>query len=222
MKIPVAAAALLAAASCGSAERSPLAPSATSPTPAVPTIVAFGDSLTAGPGLAREDTYPSVLQRRLDAAGYRYRVVNEGVSGDTTSDGLARFDRALGPEVRVLILALGANDGLRGVPIETVRRNLSIMIEQAQARGVRVRLCGMETPPTRGFQYSLDFHFLFPQLANRFGVPLMPFMLQGVVGCADLTLQDGIHPNAEGAALIAQNIYPHLVPLLSTTVLAGP
>lgn len=222
MKIPVAAAALLAAVSCGAGERSPLAPSETGRTASVPAIVAFGDSLTAGPGLAPEQSYPAVLQRKLEAAGYRYRVVNAGVSGETTSDGLRRFDGALATaDARVLILAMGANDGLRGVALETVRRNLSTMIERAQAHGMRVLLCGMETPPLHGVQYSIDFHFLFPALAEKYQVPLVPFMLNGVIGRADLNLSDGIHPNAEGAALIAQNIYPYLLPLLSAAVFAG-
>lgn len=217
MKIPVAAAAVLAAASCGATERSPLAPDARTPA-AVPVIVAFGDSLTAGPGLSAAETYPAVLQRQLEENGYRYRVVNAGVSGETTADGLRRFERALAPDARVVILAMGANDGLRGVPVETIRRNLSTMIERAQARGLGVLLCGMETPPIRGVQYSVDFHFLFPELARRHNVALVPFLLDGVFGRADLNLPDGIHPNADGAAAIARTIYPYLLPLLSAGV----
>lgn len=217
MKIPVAAAAVLAAASCGAAERSPAAPSTTTPT-APPAIVAFGDSLTAGPGLQSHETYPSVLQKQLDQAGYRYRVINAGVSGETTSDGVKRFARALTDDTRVVILAMGANDGLRGVPLDTIRRNLSTMIAEAKRRGIRVLLCGMETPPLHGLRYSVDFHFLFPELATEHDVALVPFMLNGVVGRAELNLEDGIHPNAAGAAMVAQNIYPYLLPLLSAGV----
>lgn len=219
MKIPVAAAAMLAAVSCGAGERSPLAPSETAAGSSVPVIVAFGDSLTAGPGLAPDQAYPAVLQRKLEAAGYRYRVVNAGVSGETSSEGLRRIDRALGTaDTRVLILATGANDGLRGVALRIIRQNLSAMIERAQSRGVRVLLCGMETPPLHGIQYSLDFHFLFPELAAKYQVPLVPFMLDGVLGRAELNLSDGIHPNAEGAAMVAENIYPYVLPLLSAAV----
>ena len=185
----------------------------------MPVIVAFGDSLTAGPGLAPDQAYPAVLQRKLEAAGYRYRVVNAGVSGETSSEGLRRIDRALGTaDTRVLILATGANDGLRGVALRIIRQNLSAMIERAQSRGVRVLLCGMETPPLHGIQYSLDFHFLFPELAATYQVPLVPFMLDGVLGRAELNLSDGIHPNAEGAAMVAENIYPYVLPLLSAAV----
>jgi acyl-CoA thioesterase-1 len=219
MKVPVAAAAMLAAVSCSGSDRSPLAPSETSAGSSMPAIVAFGDSLTAGRGLAPDQSYPAVLQRKLEAAGYRYHVINSGVTGETTADGLRRIDRALAtPDARVLILAMGANDGLRGVALDSVRRNLSAMIERAQARGVRVLLCGMETPPLHGVQYSLDFHFLFPDLAAKYRVALVPFMLNGVFGRADLNLSDGIHPNAEGAALVAENIYPYVLPLLSATV----
>lgn len=113
---------------------------------------------------------------------------------------------------------MGANDGLRGVPLDSVRRNLSGMIVEAKRRGVRVLLCGMEMPPLHGLRYSLDFHFLFPDLAAEHDVPLVPFMLSGGVGQADLNLEDGIHPNARRAAIVAQNIYPYLLPLLSAGV----
>jgi acyl-CoA thioesterase-1 len=220
MRIPVAAAAVLAAASCGSAERSPVAPSSTTSS-IPPAIVAFGDSLTAGPGLRPEQTYPAVLQRELENAGHRYRVVNAGVSGETTAEGLLRFSRALPADARVVIIAMGANDGLRGVPLGTIRSNLAAMIVEAKQRGLKVLLCGMETPPLHGLRYSVDYHFLFPDLAAEHGVPLVPFMLNGVVGRADLNLEDGIHPNAEGAAVVAQNILPHLLPLLSAGVFAA-
>ena len=182
-----------------------------------PIVVALGDSLTAGPGLRADEAYPALLQERILARGYRHRVVNAGVSGDTTGDALRRLDQALVPGTRVLIVALGANDGLRGVPVAEMRRNLSAILERARAGGVSTLLCGMETPPTRGWQYTIDFHNVFPELAARFAVPLMPFLLSGVVGDAAYNLGDGIHPNAGGMRRIADNMWPYLEPLLIST-----
>lgn len=210
---------VMGGAACGASERSPASPSAvTQPRLA---IVAFGDSLTAGPGLQPHETYPAVLQRKLDDAGYNYRVVNAGVSGDTTTGGLARFERSLTSDTRIVILALGANDGFRGVPVPTVRRNLDAMIRIARSRGIDVLLCGMEAPPVHGWQYSLDFHFIFPELAAEHNLPLVPFMLTGVLGRSELNLQDGIHPNADGARVVADNIWPYLVPLLRPAAVAN-
>jgi acyl-CoA thioesterase-1 len=141
-------------------------------------------------------------------------VVNEGVSGDTTADALRRFDRILAANPQVLIVALGANDGLAGVPIDTIRHNLSTIIDRAKQQGARVLLCGMETPPTHGFDYSMAFHSLYPQLAQQYKVSLMPFLLAGVIGRPDLNLEDGFHPNAAGARRIAENMWPYLEPLL--------
>jgi acyl-CoA thioesterase-1 len=195
--------------SCSSAQPVQPGPAAESPR-----VVALGDSLTAGPGLRPEEAYPSRLQERIRAAGLPHLVVNAGVSGDTTTGALARLDRALVPHTAVLIVALGANDGLQGVPAATVSQNLDRIIERAKARGIRVLLCGMETPPTRGWQYTLEFHQIYPDLARRHAVPLMPFLLAGVVGRADLNLEDGWHPNAAGAQTIADRLWPHLEPLL--------
>jgi acyl-CoA thioesterase I len=177
-------------------------------------VVALGDSLTAGPGLRAEETYPALLQTRARAGNYPHRFVNAGVSGDTSADALRRLDRALIPDTRVLIVAVGANDGLTGVPVDDVRRNVAQIIERAQARGIRVLLCGMETPLTHGFEYSLAFHRIFPELAAQFQVPLMPFLLIGVVGDPAFNLGDRIHPNAAGARRIAENMWPYLEPLL--------
>jgi acyl-CoA thioesterase-1 len=177
-------------------------------------VVALGDSLTDGFALDRSQTYPALLQQRVRDAGYSHRVVNAGVSGDTTADGLRRLDAALVPDTHVLILALGANDGLQGLPVETVRRNLTTIIETAQARRIRILLCGMETPPFRGLDYSRDFHQIFPDLSARFTIPLMPFLLAGVFGDSALNLDDGFHPNAAGHRRIAENMWPYLEPLL--------
>lgn len=190
----------------------------TTPMPArTPVVVALGDSLTAGWGVAPEEAYPSLLQVRIRAENHPHQVVNAGVSGDTTAGALRRLDSALDPDTRVLIVALGANDGLRGVPVEQVRSNLSAIIEGAQARGIRVLLCGMETPPTRGWDYTIAFHRIFPDLAARYEVPLMPFLLDGVVGEPSLNLPDGFHPNAAGYRRLAAAIWPYLQPLLRQT-----
>lgn len=179
-----------------------------------PVVVVLGDSLTAGPGLRAEEAYPALLQRKAADAGYPHRIANAGVSGDTTADALRRLDRALEPDATVLVIALGANDGLRNVPVAQVRQNIAAIIERAKSRGLRVLLCGMDTPPYHGWQYTLDFHRIFPDLAAEYDVPLMPFLLTGVVGNRDLNLPDGVHPNAAGMRVIADAMWPYLQPLL--------
>jgi acyl-CoA thioesterase I len=186
----------------------------TSPGQAVPVIVAFGDSLTSGPGLRPEQTYPALLQQRITSEGREYKVVNAGVTGDTSSDALRRFDAALAPEAEILILAIGGNDGLRGIPIATVERNIATMIERAQARGIDVLLCQMEAPPVRGFSYTLEFHRMFTRLAERYKVRLVPFFLAGIIGNDVFDLDDTLHPNAAGHKVIADTIWPHLRPML--------
>ncbi len=207
-----AALAVLAAGAISCGGDSPVKPSGEPPQR--PVVVAFGDSLTAGPGLKPEETWPALLQQRARAAGYPHRFVNAAVSGDTTSDAVRRLDSALVADARVFIIALGANDGLRGVPIATVQDNLEIIIERAQARDLRILLCGMETPPTHGWQYTVGFHRLFPDLAARHGVPLLPFLLFGVVGNPDYNLGDLVHPNAAGMRVIADTMWPYVEPLL--------
>ena len=150
-------------------------------------------------------------------AGYPHRVINAGELGDTTGDALRRLDAALMSDTRVLIVALGANDGLQGVAVATVKRNLTDIVERARGRNIRVLLAGMEAPPTRGLQYSVDFHFIFPDLAQQFDVPLMPFLLAGVFGDPSLNLPDGFHPNAAGMRVIADGMWPYLEPLLQAT-----
>jgi acyl-CoA thioesterase I len=178
------------------------------------TVVALGDSLTAGPGLTAEEAWPALLQRRVRDAGYAHRIVNAGVSGDTTAGALRRLDPALTPDTGLLIVALGANDGLRGIPPDEVRANLAEIIERAQRRGIRVLLCGMGALPVRGWEYTLAFHRIFPELAEQYGVPLMPFLLAGVVGNAELNLGDGVHPNAAGMRRIADGMWLYVEPLL--------
>ena len=176
--------------------------------------MALGDSLTSGPGLKPEETYPALVQRRIASEGREYRVINAGVTGDTSSDALVRFDSALVPDTRIVIIAIGGNDGLRGVPVATLERNLSTMIERAQARGIAVLLCQMEAPPLRGISYSIDFHRVFTRLADRYRVPLVPFLLLGILGNDNLDLNDTLHPNATGHKVIADSIWPHLRPML--------
>jgi len=177
-------------------------------------IVAFGDSLTSGHRLPRREAYPARLEEALRAAGVPATVVNQGVSGDTTAGGVRRLETALAEQPQILIVAFGANDGLRGVPVSQVRANLERIVSDAQARGVSVLLVGMEALPLYGWQYTLDFHQLFPDLANKYGVPLVPFMLNGVLGNPDLMSSDGVHPNAIGAKTIADTILPYVKEML--------
>jgi acyl-CoA thioesterase-1 len=186
------------------------AESPASPSHRTPVIVAFGDSLTSGPGLRADQAYPALLQHRIAGEGRDYRVINAGVSGDTTGDALLRFDGALVPDTRIVIFAIGGNDGLRRVPVATVERNISMMIERAQARGIHVLLCQMEAPPLGGLDYTIEFHRVFTRLAERYKVPLVPFFLVGIVGNDDLDVDDTFHPNASGHKVIADTIWPHL------------
>jgi acyl-CoA thioesterase-1 len=181
----------------------------------VPEIVALGDSLTSGRGLPHDRAYPAVLQTRLDEAGLRYKMINAGVSGDTSRRAAARFDDLFTSNVRVAIIALGANDGLRGVPIAQLQSNLSRIIEAAQARHIDVLLCGMEALPIYGWDYSVNFHKAFTELSRTYNVPLVPFILANVIANPDLMQPDHAHPNAEGARVIADNIWPHLKRLLT-------
>jgi acyl-CoA thioesterase I len=179
-----------------------------------PRIVALGDSITAGLGLPLEESYPALLQQRLDERGLDYQVVNAGVSGDTTAGGLRRVDWALDGDVRVLIVALGGNDALRGLPVDQLQQNLSTIVERAQGRNIKVILAGMEAPPNFGPAYTAAFHRAYPDLAKKYGVALVPFLLEGVAGISELNQRDGIHPTAEGARKVADNIWRALEPLL--------
>ena len=182
----------------------PVAPVAPGP----PRIVALGDSLTAGLGVLREEAYPAVLERKLRGAGMAIEVVNAGVSGDTTADGLRRANWALEGDIRLLILALGANDGLRGLPPAQMKTNLQSIIHRARQRGVPVLLVGMEAPPNFGEQYASAFRQVFQDLARENKVAFVPFLLEGVAGVPDLNQSDGIHPTSAGAARIADHLWP--------------
>lgn len=179
-----------------------------------PRIVFLGDSLTAGYGLDTREAVPALVQRRLDREGFPYEVVNAGVSGDTSAGGLSRLDWALDGDVRLLVIELGANDGLRGLPVENMKRNLDAIITRAKARGIGVLLTGMEAPPNYGDAYTREFRAVFPALASAHGVAFLPFYLDGVAGVPDLNIGDGIHPNPEGARRIEQSLWRVLRPLL--------
>jgi len=180
-----------------------------------PRIVVLGDSLTAGLGLSPEDAYPAVLQRRLDARGLKYQVINAGNSGDTSAGGLSRLDWVLEGDVRILIVALGGNDALRGLPVSQLKGNLARIIERAQARGITVVLAGMEAPPNWGDEYTKAFHDVYPALANEYHVALVPFLLEGVAAIDRLNQRDGIHPTAEGDRIIADTVWKVLEPIVT-------
>jgi len=187
-----------------------------------PRVVAFGDSLTSGRGIGASQAFPAILQQRIERDGLDYTVVNAGVSGDTSTRALRRLDAALEGDVRVVILALGANDGLRGVPVAQLKWNLSQMIEKAQKQGATVLLCGMEALPIYGWDYSVAFHNAYRELARQYAVTLVPFILTNVIGNPDLMQPDHAHPNAAGARAIADNIWPYLEPLLQKAAAPSP
>jgi acyl-CoA thioesterase-1 len=190
----------------------------------VPQIVCFGDSLTSGHGIGAAAAFPAVLQDKIRRAGLNYEVVNGGVARATSGDALTRLDAALHGDPRVLVVALGANDGLRGVPVAQVKANLSRIIEAAQARGVAVLLCGMEALPLYGWDYTTAFHHAYVELAARYRVPLVPFILMDLIGNPQMMQRDRAHPNADGARAIADKIWRYLEPMLArlSTVSAQP
>jgi acyl-CoA thioesterase-1 len=218
--IPLALCVLLMAAGCNRAAREsePAERKAdASAAPAAdqrPKIVVLGDSLTAGLGVAPAEAFPAVLQRRIDAAGMDFEVVNAGVSGDTSAGGLRRLDWSLQGGARVLIIALGANDGLRGLPIAEMKQNLGQIIETAQRKKLVVILAGMEAPPNYGPEYAAAFRQAYRDLARQYKVRFVPFLLDKVAGQASLNQADGIHPNVRGAELVADTVWTALKPEL--------
>ena len=179
-----------------------------------PKIVAFGDSLTAGLGVAADETYPAQLQRRLDALGLQYRVVNAGVSGETTAGGVRRVPWILRSRPEVVILELGANDGLRGLRVDETRGNLEQIIRQLQRSGVQVILAGMKLPPNYGKEYLSGFERIYPELAARYQLPLIPFFLEGVAASHTLNQADGIHPTPQGYRTIVDTMLRTIQPVL--------
>lgn len=180
-----------------------------------PTILVFGDSISAAYGIRVEEGWVSLLQKKLASQGYGYRVVNASVSGETTGGGLARLPRALEQHrPAILILELGGNDALRGLPLADVRSNLDGMIRKSQAAGARVVLAGMRMPPNYGPRYSQEFQAIYSDLSREHRVPLIPFVLQDVALDATLMQADGIHPNAQAQPKLLNEIWPRLEPLL--------
>ena len=178
------------------------------------TVVCLGDSLTEGYGVAPERSYPSLLQERLRDAGHPgARVVNAGISGSTSASAVSRLRWQLKARPDFVILALGANDGLRGLDLAETEKNLADAITLAQAEGVQVVLAGMQIPPNYGRDYTDRFAALFPVLARRFEIPLIPFLLEGVAAQPGLNLADGIHPNAQGYERVVLNVLEVLLPL---------
>ena len=191
-------------------------PAAQSPAPGattVPVVVFLGDSLTAGLGLDEGQAYPALLERELKDEGKAARVVNAGVSGDTTAGGLSRLNWLLGQHPDVLVVGLGANDGLRGLPLTEVESNLREIVRRSQAAGARVLLLGMRIPPNYG-PYGDHLAALYPKLSKDLGVPLVPFLLDKVGGIRSLNQADGIHPTAKGQEIVARNVLPYLEKVL--------
>lgn len=180
-------------------------------------IVFFGNSLTAGYGLASTaEAFPAVIQNKIDSANLPYNVVNAGVSGETTSGGLSRIDWILQQPLDVFVLELGANDGLRGIPVAQTKPNLQGIIDKVRAKypGAKIVLTGMQVPPNMGQTYATSFAQVFPELAKENNIALVPFLLEGVGGEVELNQEDGIHPTAEGARILAQNVWTVLQPIL--------
>jgi acyl-CoA thioesterase I len=192
----------------------PIAPEDPTAPPARPRIVAFGDSLTAGLGLLEQEAYPAIIQQKIDEAGYEFDVVNAGLAGDTSAGGLRRLNWALEGDVRVLLVGFGGNDGLRGLPVAQLKENLTAIITQAREHGVVVVLMGMEAPPNFGKEYATAFRQAFREVALAERVLFIPFLLEGVAGRPELNQPDGIHPNQEGARIMAENVWAVLEPLL--------
>jgi acyl-CoA thioesterase-1 len=179
-------------------------------------ILFFGNSLTAGYGLDPDMAFPGLIQKKIDRAGLDYRVINAGLSGETSAGGLARIDWVLRQPVDVFVLELGANDGLRGLPLQQTKENLQRILEKVKARnaGVKIVVAGMMVPPNMGQEYGGRFVQIYPELASEYDAALIPFLLEGVGGDVALNLPDGIHPNAQGHRIVAETVWKVLQPLL--------
>lgn len=182
------------------------------------TIIVFGDSLTAGYGLEPGQSYPSILQKKINERGLKFNVINAGVSGDTTADGAARLNWVLKKPADVFVLALGANDGLRGIPVSQIKKNLQSIIDGVRKRNpkVKVLLVGIKMPPNMGAAYTDQFPAMFKDVADKNKLPLVPFLLEGVGGVEELNQGDRIHPTEEGQKILAENVWKGLRPLLET------
>lgn len=179
-------------------------------------ILFFGNSLTAAYGLDTEEGFPNLVQLKIDSLGLEYTVINSGLSGETTSGGRNRLDWVLNQEVDIFVLELGANDGLRGIPLTETRANLQAMIDMVREKNpnTKIVLAGMQIPPNMGTDYTTDFKNIYPELAEKNNVSLIPFLLEGVAGIPELNLEDGIHPTVEGQKIVATTVWQVLKPLL--------
>lgn len=192
----------------------PVQPASTPSAVTEPVVVFLGDSLTAGLGLEESQAYPFLVKTNLEKSGHPVRVVNAGVSGDTTAGGLARLDWLLSQKPDVVVVGLGGNDGLRGLPLEAVEKNLREIVRRSKETGARVLLLGMQIPPNYGPEYAQGFAAIYPRIAKEMNVPLVPFLLEGVGGIARLNQADGIHPTAEGQVKVASTVTPYLEEML--------
>ena len=182
-----------------------------------PRIVLFlGNSITAGYGLELSQAYPALIQQRINKEGFNFKVINAGQSGDTSAGGLARMDWLLKNKIDVLVLELGGNDGLRGLPVEVIRNNLQAIIDRARKQypQIKIVVAGMKMPPNMGGQYSREFEAMFAALAKKNNAALIPFILEGVGGVRQMNLPDGIHPTAGGHEIVAENVWTVLAPVL--------
>ena len=188
----------------------------TAAAPAPRTILFLGDSITAGYGLELSQAYPALLQQRIDEQGLNFKIINAGQSGDTSAGGLGRMDWLLKNKVDVLVLELGGNDGLRGLPVEVTRKNLQAILDRARQRypQIKIVVAGMKIPPNMGAQYSRDFEAMFATLAKKNNAALIPFILEGVGGVRQMNLPDGIHPTVKGHEIVAENVWKVLEPVL--------
>jgi len=231
LKLMLLAALAVAFSACGSRETPQTPPVSVEARPAEgqpskddtrPVIAAFGDSLSAGFGVDPGKSFPDDIQRMLDAVGYNYHVVNLGVSGDTTTDGVERLPNVLAVHPAIVVLEFGGNDGLRGLPVTSTQQNLATMIESLQKSGAQVMLAGMTLPRNYGPEYIHSFEQVYIDLAKKYNLVRMPFLLDGVGGHADLMQADGIHPTAVGAQIVARNVMKYLQPMLKAKPQAHP
>ena len=184
--------------------------------PSPQTVLFLGDSITAGYGLELSQAYPALIEQRIKKEGLNFKVINAGQSGDTSAGGLARMDWLLKNKIDVLVLELGGNDGLRGLPVEVIRKNLQAIIDRARKQypQIRIVVAGMKMPPNMGGQYSREFEAMFAALAKKNNAALIPFILEGVGGVRQMNLPDGIHPTASGHEILAENVWAILAPVL--------
>ena len=186
--------------------------------PVTKTVLFLGDSITAGYGVDPSQAYPAIIQQKIDAKGWRIKVINAGQSGDTSAGGLSRLDWLLKNRIDILVLELGANDGLRGLPVENTKKNLQAIIDRTRKRysQVKIIIAGMKVPPNWGKDYSLRFEAMFSELAKKNDAALIPFVLEGVGGMRNLNLSDAIHPTPEGHKLVAANVWKVLEPVIKS------